>query len=926
MNRVHHLTAVVTGFGLGIASLGTLSEVLVLAQPITSARDGTGTIITPDGNRIDISGGSLSADGKNLFHSFQQFGLDANQIANFLANPNLNTILGRVVGGDASVINGLIQVTGGNPNLYLMNPAGMLFGASSRLNVPADFIATTATGMGFGDNHWFNAVGENAYQNLVGTPNQFAFDQLEAGSIVNGGDLAVSQGQNLTLLAGNVINTGTLTAPGGTITVAAVPGANLVKISQKGQLLSLEIEAPRTPTGELLPIKPLDLAQLLTGKGEEVETGVEVNQSGDVQLTDTGVTLPKQTGMAIVSGEIDVSVGDSRLDSSSSLGGEVNIIGNTVGLIAANVDASGRQGGGNVRIGGGEKGQEPIPNADVTFVSNDATINANALDQGHGGQVMVWSQKTTRTYGHISARGGVNGGNGGFVETSSAGFLDVPVAPDITAPTGNGGTWLIDPYNITISGVADQTSGTAPNFTATADNSVLNINTLLAALTEGDVTVDTGSSPPGIGQAGNITLATDLDFNGKGGKTLTLIAANNIFINGQIWDSDRITTPTDGLNLDLQAGGAVEFNQSISTAGFDLTVTAKGAITQGNDSSLDIGGRTRLTAGDAENPTNITLNHANNNFNEVVITNANQVKLTDVNDIALGSSQAPTISNIQGNFSLTSQGVIQQVDANDSLVVAGETRLDANGNDIILNNDNNLNQVIVTRANNVSLKDINEIQLGTSPDDPESTISGTLDVTATDVSINSTVDVGNATFEPINPTSTIGIGDGAPGNFLLTEADLTNLESRGTVKIGSPRVTGEVTIGDVNLRRERFNLTVQGGNPTFQGNLNVANDLTVTATTDNINQNSGTIIKVNGTATLAAGNNQDITLDNTDNDFNTIVVNQGNDVTLNDKDNLNLNSVSIAGTLGVTAENTISTTGDINAGAVNLRDYSKQYD
>ncbi|MEQ9236018.1 CHAT domain-containing protein [Coleofasciculus sp. E2-BRE-01] len=919
MNRVHHLTAAVTGFGLGIASLGTFSEVLVLAQPITSARDGTGTIITPDGNRIDISGGSLSADGKNLFHSFQQFGLDANQIANFLANPTLNTIFSRVVGGDASVINGLIQVTGGNPNLYLINPAGMVFGASSRLNVPADFIATTATGMGFGDNHWFNAVGENAYQNLVGTPNQFAFDQLEAGSIVNGGDLAVSQGQNLTLLAGNVINTGTLTAPGGTITVAAVPGANLVKISQKGQLLSLEIEAPRTPSRELLPIKPLDLAQLLTGKGEEVETGVEVNQSGDVQLTDTGVTLPKQTGLTIVSGEIDVSVGDSRLDSSSSLGGEVNIIGNTVGLIAANVDASGRQGGGNVRIGGGEKGQEPIPNADVTFVSNDATINANALDQGHGGRVMVWSQKTTRTYGHISARGGVNGGNGGFVETSSAGFLDVPVAPDITAPTGNGGTWLIDPYNITISGVADQTSGTAPNFTATADNSVLNINTLLAALTQGDVTVDTGSSPPGIGQAGNITLATDLDFNGKGGKTLTLIAANNIFINGQIWDSDRITTPTDGLNLDFRAGGAVEFNQSISTAGFDLTVTAKGAITQGNDSSLDIGGRTRLTAGDAENPTNITLNHANNNFNEVVITNANQVKLTDVNDIALGSSQAPTISNIQGNFSLTSQGVIQQVDANDSLVVAGKTRLDANGNDIILNNDNNLNQVIVTRANNVSLNDINEIQLGTSPDDPESTISGTLDVTATDVSINSTVNVGNATFEPINPTSTIGIGDGAPGNFLLTEADLTNLESRGTVKIGSPRVTGEVTIGDVNLRRERFNLTVQGGNPTFQGNLNVANDLTVTATTDNINQNSGTIIKVNGTATLAAGNNQDITLDNTDNDFNTIVVNRGNDVTLNDKDNLNLNSVSIAGTLGVTAENTISTTGDINAGAVNLR-------
>ncbi|MFP4575695.1 MAG: filamentous hemagglutinin N-terminal domain-containing protein, partial [Coleofasciculus sp.] len=307
MNKVHLLTAAVTGFWLWIFSLGTSSDILVLAQPITPAADGTGTIITPDGNRIDISGGSLSGDGKNLFHSFQQFGLDANQIANFLANPNLNNILGRVVGGDASVINGLIQVTGGNPNLYIMNPAGMIFGADARLNVPGDFIATTATGMGFGDKNWFNAIGANDYQNLVGTPNQFAFDLSEAGSIVNAGDLAVSEGKNLTVLAGNIVNTGKLTAPGGSITVAAVPGSNLVKISRPGGLLSLEVEAPRTPDGELLPVQPGDLAELLTGSGEEVDTGVEVNESGNVTLADTGVTLPKETGVAIVSGEIDVS-------------------------------------------------------------------------------------------------------------------------------------------------------------------------------------------------------------------------------------------------------------------------------------------------------------------------------------------------------------------------------------------------------------------------------------------------------------------------------------------------------------------------------------------------------------------------------------------------------------------------------------------
>jgi large exoprotein involved in heme utilization and adhesion len=51
-----------------------------------------------------------------------------------------------------------------------MNPAGIVFGRNASLNVPADFTATTATGIGFGNNNWFNATGNNDYQNLIGTP------------------------------------------------------------------------------------------------------------------------------------------------------------------------------------------------------------------------------------------------------------------------------------------------------------------------------------------------------------------------------------------------------------------------------------------------------------------------------------------------------------------------------------------------------------------------------------------------------------------------------------------------------------------------------------------------------------------------------------------------------------------------------------
>ncbi|EDX78711.1 haemagglutination activity domain protein [Coleofasciculus chthonoplastes PCC 7420] len=269
-----------------IALFTPFSGEWVQAQSITAETNGTATTITIDGNQFNIEGNTFSEDGANLFHSFDEFGLDAGQIANFLSNPDIRNIFGRVVGGDASIINGLIQVTGGNSNLFLMNPAGIVFGANAQLNVPADFTATTATGIGFGEGNWFNAFGGNEYQTLVGNPSGFAFDLAQPGSVINAGNLAVTEGHNLTLLGGTVISTGELAAPGGNITVAAVPGESLVRISQPGQLLSLEIAPPRDSEGMLLPVAPLDLATLLTGSDETGETGLTVSAE-TVQVTDT---------------------------------------------------------------------------------------------------------------------------------------------------------------------------------------------------------------------------------------------------------------------------------------------------------------------------------------------------------------------------------------------------------------------------------------------------------------------------------------------------------------------------------------------------------------------------------------------------------------------------------------------------------------
>ncbi|WP_432809136.1 CHAT domain-containing protein [Pantanalinema sp. GBBB05] len=270
------------------------------AQSITPAQDGTGSTVTRSNNRYDLSGGQRSGDGTNLFHSFEQFGLNQGEIANFLSNPAIQNILGRIIGGNPSVIDGLIQVTGGNSNLFLMNPAGIVFGANASLNVPAAFTATTANGIGFG-NGWFNAIGDNNYLNLIGNPQTIAFTMRHPGAIVNSGNLAVPTGHHLTLLGGTVINAGQLSAPEGQITIAAVPGQQLVRLSQPGSVLSLEIQPLSSmisnsegnlPSDWTLPIAALP--QLLTGGNLSNATGLIPNPDGSVQLT--GSTLSVESG------------------------------------------------------------------------------------------------------------------------------------------------------------------------------------------------------------------------------------------------------------------------------------------------------------------------------------------------------------------------------------------------------------------------------------------------------------------------------------------------------------------------------------------------------------------------------------------------------------------------------------------------------
>lgn len=156
---------------------------LLLAQ-ITPAQQ---TIVNQVQQEFFIEGGELN--GTNLFHSFQDFGLTESQIATFMANPELQNILVRVVNRrDPSFIDGLLQVSGGSPNLFFINPAGVIFGENAQVNVPASFIVGTSTAIDFPDARWSTS-------GLGGTtsalpPSDLVFSFTAQNPVINLGQVA----------------------------------------------------------------------------------------------------------------------------------------------------------------------------------------------------------------------------------------------------------------------------------------------------------------------------------------------------------------------------------------------------------------------------------------------------------------------------------------------------------------------------------------------------------------------------------------------------------------------------------------------------------------------------------------------------------------------------------------------------------------
>ena len=182
-------------------------------------------------NISTITGGKRS--GNNLFHSFEGFSVPTNTTAYFDNLAEIQHIFSRVTGGSISKIDGTIK-TNGSADLFILNPAGIIFGANARLDVGGSFIATTSESLVFGDGTEFDAVSPQAEPLLTVTaPVGLQYGRASNSIVILNNDnrpssalpvgLSIKPNNTLALLANNIsIVRNDLNAFGGSVELGSV--------------------------------------------------------------------------------------------------------------------------------------------------------------------------------------------------------------------------------------------------------------------------------------------------------------------------------------------------------------------------------------------------------------------------------------------------------------------------------------------------------------------------------------------------------------------------------------------------------------------------------------------------------------------------------------------------------------------------------
>jgi filamentous hemagglutinin family protein len=794
---------------LRIAGIGGLYLCSLLLS-VSHAQDGTikgggletkvvpiATPGSPDSTTYNITGGTRSKDGNNLFHSFFRFNVDPGDIADFqnydangMPGGTTSNILSRVtreISSEPSVsnINGTIQTTGfGSANLFLLNPDGILFGPGAKLNVGGSFHASTADFLRVNDERIFFDDREQISSLTMVDPSAFGFleDGGPIGKIGVGEkgplgetELAVLAGRTLSLVGGDVeITAGIMRALSGKINIAGVASAGEVLLDPNK---SIEVQMD-------------DFSELgVISLSEDSTLNVESTSS---EAEGSGTVIIRGGRLFIHGSDINANSRYAFLDNATT-GIDIKVKGDAQVIGTPGDEASLSA---NARILGRDAGDIFITAGDVLL--DAATITSESSDGDSGDVVLDVNSLTLVNDAEIrtTTRSDKSTSLGGMVKVDAKDAVTIAAGSDNPAGSATAG-------RITTSTEADGKAG--PIIIETPRLAMRDGGTIQATSTgaggAGDIALDVDHlTVEGGAQIINQTTST-----GTGGK-VEVTAAGTIDLTGR---SKALAMPSGIVSLTsgTKKAGSITLNATNLVIRDGAEVNAK-TVGTGDAGSIALNATNLIVRGDAE----VSAKTEGVGQGGDIRVNARNITLSDGGAITAASERSDQHAGAPGGisieatdrFELANGGrvSVETTGANTSNIVGN---IDVNATSLLIGSGAEITAKtkgagqggsITVNAQDITLSDGGSITAASESSDQQAGESGSIFITATD------------TFQLVNGGEvSVETARANAGSIEIEVGELVHL--RNNSRIATSVANGEGNGGDIRI--DPTFVVLQGG-------------------------------------------------------------------------------------------------------------------
>ncbi len=657
----------------GILALTTFLGGRSEAQVTQVTSSGLGTAVNPVGAVYEITGGTRPGGGTNLFHSFGRFGTLAGETALFKdpAPPPTTNVIGRVTGGVQSNILGTIDTATYYPgaNLFLINPAGIVFGATAQLYVGGSVNISTADYLRLTDGARFEAI-PGAQDALLSSAPVAAFGFL--GAPLNpitfeGNSFTMQPGKSLTVVGGLISLSADPLSGAPTVLSAPSGQVRLASVASAGELLESNLQSvPNIYGDSFLAVGTLAVDQGMV----KIQDGQLVIDPSPGFMLMTASTFPG----AITAAEVEISGKSVQLANGLLLSQTVDDPGPNITLSGGQIsltggfslwtDTAGNGAGGTIRVAPSEmfsmSGLDQFGNPGVIL---STTVSAT------GGPIVV--QPTTAT-------------NSGTVVLADGSLIWTQTAAD-----GNAGNITIQTGTFNLTGSGILTSGSA------GSSGIISINADTVSLSGQSATFpfssirseNLASGPTGAAMINARQLLLDgsarieIESLGNQSGALTVSATGSVSITGN--SKIRVSTQDATGSLLTVSAPTVTMNQgslqtntiaagdagTIAVNAGNLSISGPGAGLFSETTGAGAGGTIMVQAAQSVNLSNGATISSNStgtgNAGNISIT-ANQVNLFDSSI----TTQAALASG--GNVTIMAGELVRLNNSQINTSVAGE--------------------------------------------------------------------------------------------------------------------------------------------------------------------------------------------------------------------------------------------------------------